>query len=249
VTIEPIRNDDDVRRAFRHLEKILEAAEDTPQADERDVLVTLIEAWENQHFDFGQADPVGAIRFRMEQEGPTPRDLEPCIGQSGRVSEILNRKRPLCLRMVTRLHDGLEIPCESLMAGVHERVDRCRASHLGRRALSLEQQVSSCRRIRARLAKLTVKSCPKGDASQVLAEFDAPALCRHDACVGGRGRCRRCKAPPRGPMRCKARRQSGPKCAGVCRHLSQREPVYWKLNIPANQVRRCPPIRRPAGPG
>jgi HTH-type transcriptional regulator/antitoxin HigA len=117
MTIKPIRNDDDLRRAFRRLEKVFQAAEGTPQADERDVLVTLIEAYENKHYDFGPADPVEAIKFRMEQEGLTPRDLEPYIGQSGRVSEVLNRRRPLSLRMVKRLHDGLKIPYESLMAG------------------------------------------------------------------------------------------------------------------------------------
>ena len=92
--------------------------EGTPQADERDVLVTLIEAYENKHYDFGPADPVEAIKFRMEQEGLTPRDLEPYIGQSGRVSEVLNRRRPLSLRMVKRLHGGLNIPYESLIEGV-----------------------------------------------------------------------------------------------------------------------------------
>jgi antitoxin component HigA of HigAB toxin-antitoxin module len=66
----------------------------------------------------GHADPVEAIKFRMEQEGLTPRDLEPYIGPSGRVSEVLNRKRPLSLRMVKRLHDGLKIPYESLLAEV-----------------------------------------------------------------------------------------------------------------------------------
>ena len=116
--VKPIRNDEDLRRAFRRLEKVFQAEEGTPQADERDVLVTLIEACENKHYDFGQADPVEAIKFRLEQEGLTPRDLEPYIGQSGRVSEVLNRKRPLSLRMVKRLHDGLKIPHESLMAGV-----------------------------------------------------------------------------------------------------------------------------------
>ncbi|GAA4405704.1 helix-turn-helix domain-containing protein [Quisquiliibacterium transsilvanicum] len=118
MTIKPIRSEDDLRRAFRRLEKIFQAAEDAPQADERDVLVTLIEAYENMHYDFGPADPVDAIKFRMEQDGLTPRDLEPYIGQSGRVSEVLNRRRPLSLRMVKRLHDGLKIPYESLMAGV-----------------------------------------------------------------------------------------------------------------------------------
>jgi HTH-type transcriptional regulator/antitoxin HigA len=118
MTIKPIRNDDDLKKVFRRLEKIFQAEERTAQADERDVLVTLVEAYENKHYDFGPADPVEAIKFRMEQEGLTPRDLEPYIGQSGRVSEVLNRKRPLSLRMVKRLHDGLKIPYESLMAGV-----------------------------------------------------------------------------------------------------------------------------------
>jgi len=118
MTIKPIRNEDDLKRAFRRLKKIFQAGEGSAQADERDVLVTLIEAYENKHYDFGPADPVEAIKFRMEQDGLTPRDLEPFIGPSGRVSEVLNRKRPLSLRMVKRLHDGLKIPYESLLTEV-----------------------------------------------------------------------------------------------------------------------------------
>lgn len=117
MTVKPIRTDEDLRHAFIQLETIFQAEEGTPQADERDVLVTLIEVYESKHYDFGPADPVEAIKFRMEQEGLTARDLEPYIGQSGRVSEVLNRKRPLSLRMVKRLHDGLKIPYESLLAG------------------------------------------------------------------------------------------------------------------------------------
>ncbi|MCZ2174115.1 MAG: transcriptional regulator [Burkholderiales bacterium] len=116
MTIRPIKNDDDLKAAFLRLEKIFQAKEGTAQADERDVLVSLVEAYENKHYDFGPADPVEAIKFRMEQEGLTPRDLEPFIGSSGRVSEILNRKRPLSLRMIKQLHDGLRIPYESLLA-------------------------------------------------------------------------------------------------------------------------------------
>ena len=63
-------------------------------------------------------DPIAAIKFRMEQQNLTARDLEAYIGSSGRVSEVLNRKRPLSLRMIKRLHDGLSIPYESLLAGV-----------------------------------------------------------------------------------------------------------------------------------
>ena len=118
MTIKSIRIDDDLKRAFRRLEKVFQAEEGTSQADERDVLVMLVDAYENKHYDFGPADPVEAIKFRMEQDGLTPRDLEPFIGPSGRVSEVLNRKRPLSLRMVKRLHDGLKIPYESLLTEV-----------------------------------------------------------------------------------------------------------------------------------
>ena len=116
MTIKPIRNDDDLTAVLRRLESIFQAEEHSPEADERDVLVTLVEAYENKHYDFGRADPVEAIKFRMEQQGLTARDLEPFIGPSGRVSEVLNRKRRLSLRMVKSLHYGLKIPYESLLA-------------------------------------------------------------------------------------------------------------------------------------
>ena len=115
MNIKPIRTDDDLRAALRRLEVIFQAAEGTPEADEMEVLVTLIEAYENKHYAVDPADPVEAIKFRMEQQGLTPRDLEAYIGPSGRVSEVLNGKRPLSLRMIKRLHDGLHIPYESLL--------------------------------------------------------------------------------------------------------------------------------------
>jgi HTH-type transcriptional regulator / antitoxin HigA len=94
-----------------------QAAEGTPEADEREVLVALIEAWEARHHRLGPADPVEAICFRMEQGGLTPQDLEPFLGSRDRVAEVLSRKRPLSLAMIKRLHDGLNIPYESLLAG------------------------------------------------------------------------------------------------------------------------------------
>lgn len=118
MNIKPIRNDDELQAAFRQLEGIFQAEEGTPEADEMEVLVTLIEAYENKHYPISPSDPVDAIKFRMEQQGLTARDLEAYIGSSGRVSEVLNHKRPLSLRMVKRLHDGLRIPYESLLAGV-----------------------------------------------------------------------------------------------------------------------------------
>jgi HTH-type transcriptional regulator / antitoxin HigA len=116
MNIKPIRNDEDLRLALRRLEPVFQADEGSSQADDREVLVTLIEAYENKYHHFGAADPVEAIKFRMEQQGLTARDLEPYIGPSGRVSEVLNRKRPLSLRMVKQLHAGLRIPYESLLA-------------------------------------------------------------------------------------------------------------------------------------
>ncbi len=116
MTIKPIRNDDDLHAAFKHLEQVFQAPEGTPQADEREVLVTLIEAYEQKHYPIGSTDPVEAIKFRMEQQNLTPKDLEPYIGSSGRVSEVLNRKRRLSLQMVKKLHVGLHIPYESLLA-------------------------------------------------------------------------------------------------------------------------------------
>lgn len=118
MNIKPIRNDADLRAALARLDKLWGAARDTPEGDELDVLVLLVEKFEDAHYPIGPSDPVEAIKFRMEQQGLTLRDLEPFIGSSGRVSEVLNRKRRLSLRMVKRLHDGLNIPYESLMAGV-----------------------------------------------------------------------------------------------------------------------------------
>ncbi len=118
MNIKPIRNDDDLQQAFYRLESIFQAQEGTPEADEREILVTLIEAYENKNYPISPPDPIEAIKFRMEQQGLTAQDLEVFIGSSGRVSEILNRKRPLSLRMIKRLHEGLRIPYESLLAKV-----------------------------------------------------------------------------------------------------------------------------------
>lgn len=118
MNIKPIRNDADLRAALARLDQLWGAAQDTPKGDELDVLALLVEKYEDEHYPIGPSDPVEAIKFRMEQQGLTPSDLEPFIGSSGRVSEVLNRRRRLSLRMVKRLHDGLNIPYESLMAGV-----------------------------------------------------------------------------------------------------------------------------------
>ena len=116
MNIKPIRCENDLQAAFRRLEAVFQALDGTPESDEMEILVTLIEAYESKHFPIGVVDPVEAIKFRMEQQGLTQKDLEPFIGSSGRVSEVLNHKRRLSLQMIKRLHDGLRIPYESLLA-------------------------------------------------------------------------------------------------------------------------------------
>lgn len=116
MNIKPIRNDKDLHLAFSRLEEIFHAKPQTPEYDEMEILTTLIEVYENKHYPINAATPIEAIKFRMEQQGLAPRDLEPYIGASGRVSEILNGKRSLSLRMIKKLHEGLNIPYESLLS-------------------------------------------------------------------------------------------------------------------------------------
>jgi HTH-type transcriptional regulator/antitoxin HigA len=88
----------------------------TPKGDRLDILTTLVQAYEARHWPIEAPDPVEAIKFRMEQSGLTVKDLEPIIGRSNRVYEVLNRKRPLTLAMIRRLHRDLGIPADVLIA-------------------------------------------------------------------------------------------------------------------------------------
>lgn len=104
--------------ALREIESLMVAKKGTAQGERLDVLVTLVEAYELKHFPLDLPDPVEAIKFRMEQQGLSPKDLEPMIGRLNRVYEVLNRKRPLTLQMIRKLHVGLGIPAESLLKQV-----------------------------------------------------------------------------------------------------------------------------------
>lgn len=112
--IRPIRTKADHRQALKEVERLWDADPGTPDGDRVDVLVTLIEAYEERHFPIPAPDPIAAIEFMLEQKGLTRRDLEPAIGSRGRVSEILTRKRPLTLPMVRALSKLLDIPTEIL---------------------------------------------------------------------------------------------------------------------------------------
>ncbi|SET62898.1 HTH-type transcriptional regulator / antitoxin HigA [Nitrosomonas marina] len=113
--IKPIKTDADYRAALQEVESLMSAEPNTPEGEKLDILVTLIEAYEHKHFPLDLPDPVEAIKFEMEQKGLTVKDLEPMIGKSNRVYEVLNRKRTLTLKMIRKLHQELDIPAESLI--------------------------------------------------------------------------------------------------------------------------------------
>jgi HTH-type transcriptional regulator/antitoxin HigA len=113
--IKPIKNDADYREALIEIESLMMAGPDTPEGERLDVMVTLIEAYEAKYFSLDLPDPVQAIKFEMDRKGLTVKDLEPMIGRSNRVYEILNYKRSLTLKMIWKLHEGLGIPAESLI--------------------------------------------------------------------------------------------------------------------------------------
>jgi HTH-type transcriptional regulator/antitoxin HigA len=113
--LKPIKSDRELNRALKRIDDLWGAKPGTPKGDELDVLMLLVEKYENEHFAIPASDPVEAIKFLMEQKNLTRKDLEPYIGASGRVSEILSRKRTLTLAMIKKLHAGLKIPYECLI--------------------------------------------------------------------------------------------------------------------------------------
>jgi HTH-type transcriptional regulator/antitoxin HigA len=117
MSIRPIRNQKDYRAALAEVSPLFDdpPKPGTSAGDRFDVLLTLIEAYETRHFPTDVADPIEAIRFRMEQAGLGPRDMEPALGRSNRVYEILNGKRRLTLAMVWRLHTLFGIPTDCLV--------------------------------------------------------------------------------------------------------------------------------------
>ena len=113
--IKPVKTKADYRATLKEVESLMGTKANTADGERLDVLVTLIEAYERKHFPLELPDPVEAIKFQMDQKGLTPKDLEPMIGRLNRVYEILNHKRPLTLKMIWKLHRGLDIPAESLI--------------------------------------------------------------------------------------------------------------------------------------
>ena len=116
MVIHPIKTDEDYNNAMLRINALMGAVPDTEDGDELDILATLVEAYEQNHFPIDTPDPVEAILFRMEQLGIDRKALEPFLGGRNRVSEVLNRKRNLSKRQIRKLHDGLNIPLENLIS-------------------------------------------------------------------------------------------------------------------------------------
>ena len=113
--IKPVKTEMDYQEALEEIDTLFDAQPGTPEADRLEILVTLVEAYEAEHYPLPLPDPIAAIEFHMERLGLKRRDLEPLIGSRARVSEILNKKRPLTGRMIRNLHDGLGISYDILM--------------------------------------------------------------------------------------------------------------------------------------
>jgi HTH-type transcriptional regulator/antitoxin HigA len=115
VELKPIRTEDDYKQAMQTLATLWGASQGTPASDQLDILATLIEKYEEEHFPMDLPDPVDAILFRMEQQGLSRKDLTPMLGTRNRVSEVLNRRRGMSLEMIRAVHEQLHIPAEVLI--------------------------------------------------------------------------------------------------------------------------------------
>jgi HTH-type transcriptional regulator / antitoxin HigA len=116
--LKPIRNERGYHQALAEVEELWGAKAGTPKGDRLDILATLIEAYETEHYPMDPPDPIEAIKFRMEQQGLTRKDLEEILGTRTRVSEVLNRKRGLSINMIRALHDKLGISAEILIRSI-----------------------------------------------------------------------------------------------------------------------------------
>lgn len=131
--IRPIKNEQDHRAAIARIEQLMGAAPESPEAEELEVLATLVDAYESKHHPIDPPDPIAAIRFRMEQQQLSRRDLEPFIGSRARVSEVLAKKRPLTLNMIRRVKAGLGISADLLIQQAPPPRRAAKAKQTGRK--------------------------------------------------------------------------------------------------------------------
>src|SRR5206468_2070061 len=123
--IRPIRTDKDYEQALAEIDRLIDAAPGSREADRLDVISTLVAAYEDDHEPIAPPDPIEAIKFRMEQGGMDRKDLQSVLGvEQGRISEILSGKRKLTVEMIRKLHEGWGVPVESLIQKSRPRAKR-----------------------------------------------------------------------------------------------------------------------------
>lgn len=111
---KPIRTEADYAAALARGDELMEAEPGTPEGEELDVLVDLVELYESKHVPMEPPSPLAALEFRMDQAGLTPRDLVPYVGSRAKVSEVLSGKRAITMPMARALHRHLGIPADVL---------------------------------------------------------------------------------------------------------------------------------------
>jgi len=119
--LKPIKTEADHEAALREIERLWAAEEGTPEGDRLEILITLVEAFEETNFPMDLPDPVEAIKFRLEQQGEDHKALVGVIGTRTRVYEVLRGDRPLSLSMIRRLHQRFHIPAEVLIQPMRPR--------------------------------------------------------------------------------------------------------------------------------
>lgn len=132
MNIRPIHNESAYKAALKEISILvdLDPEVDTQEGDRLEIMATLVQAYEAQHFPIELPDPIEAIKFRMEQSGMSPKDLVPMIGRSNRVYEVLNRTRPLTLIMIRKLHEQMGIPVESLIKPIVKKSNNAESGHV-----------------------------------------------------------------------------------------------------------------------
>jgi len=119
--LKPIRTKADYEAALAAIERLWGARAGTPQGDRLDILATLVDAYESEHYPMDPPDAIEAIKFRMEQQGLNRKDLADILGSRTRVAEVLNRRRGLSINMIRRLHEKLGISVEVLIRPIRTR--------------------------------------------------------------------------------------------------------------------------------
>jgi HTH-type transcriptional regulator/antitoxin HigA len=113
--IKPIHNEADYELALQDIDRCLDAAAGSPERDRLEVLTVLVDDYEAKHYPISPPDPIAAIEFVLEQQGLSRKDLEDVIGSSGRISEVMNKQRPLSLAMIRKLVEKFDLPADVLI--------------------------------------------------------------------------------------------------------------------------------------